>query len=216
MTLIEFLELLRRRSGLLAALAILGGVLTAIWAMTLPPLYEASATMYVLTDSENAQTLTQNDLNIGSMITNDTVQIINSSRVAKEVAETLGKDNLNGYSISTTSGGGTRVIVLTVESPDQDQVAEVANAYVATTSRVAEEIMGVEAVNVVDEATRPAASSGPPRLRYILGGVAVGAMIGIALILIIDLLDTRVRSSEVAEEIAGAVVVGRFPKIERS
>ena len=39
MTLIEFLELLRRRSGLLAALAILGGVLTAIWAMTLPPLY---------------------------------------------------------------------------------------------------------------------------------------------------------------------------------
>lgn len=216
MTLIEFLELLRRRVGMLIAFAVLGGALAAAWALTLPPLYKASATIYVLTDSGAEQTLTQSDLNIGSMITKDTVQIIESTRVRNEVKEKLGLDSLSDYKMEAAAGDNSRVIVINVESTDQERVADVANAYVEATSRTAEEVLGVESVNVVDEASRPSRPSGPPRVRYIAIGVGASLVLGVLIALLRDLVDTRVRSSKQAEEIVGSVTLGRFPKIERN
>ena len=55
--------------------------------------------------------------------------------------------------------------------------------------------------------------SGPPRLLYTLIALLVGLFAAIAIIVISDMANTRVRSSEEASEMLDLPVIGRIPVI---
>lgn len=224
MTLFELFGLLRKRWKFIILLPLIAGIVTAIGAHFLPDEYTASTTMYVLpkTDTEDVtNSVTQTDLNIASMLSNDVSTIIKSSRVRKDVAEQLGLPGLGGYTINviagtgSSAGTGSRVLTLTVTGHDPDMAARVANALVADTSQVAVEVMQIQAVNVIDPAEAPAVPSGPRRSLYVAVGTMAGLFAAICLVIIEDMLDTRVRSSEDAEEIVGVPVIGHFTVVER-
>ncbi len=218
MTLFELFGLLRKRWKFIILLPLIAGIVTAIGAHFLPDEYTASTTMYVLpkTDTEDVtNSVTQSDLNFASMLSNDVSTIMKSSRVRKDVAEQLGLPGLGGYSINVVAGTSSRVLTLTVTGHDPDMAARVANALVADTSQVAVEVMQIQAVNVIDPAEAPAGPSGPRRSRYVAVGTMAGLFAAICLVIIEDMLDTRVRSSEDVEEIVGVPVIGHFTVVER-
>ena len=74
--------------------------------------------------------------------------------------------------------------------------------------------MGVENVNVIDQAEVPQAPSGPPRAMYTAAAFLAGIFIAVAIVVIIDMVNTRVRTPEEAEELLGVPVIGRIPKIK--
>lgn len=226
MTLFELFALLRKRWKFVILLPVLAGIITAIGAHFLPDEYTASTTMYVLpknetedvasTSSASSSSVTYTDLNIASMLSNDVSTILKSTRVRKDVAEELGLESLADYSINViNTATGSRVITLTVTGHDPDMTARVANALVADTSEVAVEVMQIQAVNVIDLAEAPLDPSGPRRLLYVAVGTMAGLFAAICLVIIEDMLDTRVRSSEDVEEIVGVPVIGHFAQVER-
>lgn len=225
MTLFELFALLRKRWKFIILLPVLAGIITAIGAHFLPDEYTASTTMYVLpknetedvasTSSASSSSVTYTDLNIASMLSNDVSTILKSTRVHKDVAEELGLESLAGYSINVNAATGSRVITLTVTGHDPDMTARVANALVTDTSEVAVEVMQIQAVNVIDSAEAPLGPSGPRRLLYVAVGTMAGLFAAICLVIIEDMLDTRVRSSEDVEEIVGVPVIGHFMQVER-
>lgn len=220
MTLFELLALLRKRLRLIIALPLICCAIVAIGARFLPNEYTTSTSMYVLSKSpdeeQNQEAVTQQDLALGSMLTNDVSTILKSSRVRNDVAQQLGLNSLAGYTLTVTNATSTRVITLSVTGHDPQLVADVANALVEDTSRVAAEIMNIESVNVIDMATVPTAPSGPRRSLYAAVGFMAGLFAAICLVVIEDMLDTRVRSGEDVEELVGVPVVGHFPVIEKA
>jgi len=92
--------------------------------------------------------------------------------------------------------------------------ADVANAVVEDVNDVAGEIMNIDSVNVIDPATAPGGPSGPNRRLYVMTGAMAGLFAAVAIVVLRDLLDTRVRDGNEAEEIVGVPVVGHFPLIE--
>ena len=68
--------------------------------------------------------------------------------------------------------------------------------------------------NVIDEAIEPTSPSGPPRLMYTAAAFLVGLFIAIAIIVIADMANTRVRSAEEAAELTGLTIIGRIPVIK--
>ena len=218
MTLLELFALLRRHLVVVIALPVVAAVIVGVVSLFLPDEYTATTTMYVLSNkgAEEAQTLTQSDLSAGQMLTNDVSTILKSDRVRQDVANELGLNDLKSFKLSITSSTTTRVITLAVTGTDPQQVTDVANALVAHTSQVATEVMRIESVNVIDAAQVPTSPSGPRRLLYTLVGFMAGLFAAVAIIVIRDMADTRVRSGSDVEELLGIPVVGHFPVVDRS
>lgn len=216
MTLLELLKLMRKHLKLVIALPLVCAIATAAVAwLVLPNTYTASVSMYVLTKSASeTDAVSSTDLTASQMITNDVAQLITGNRVSQDTATALQMSSLNGYDIDVESATTTRVITLSVTGESPQSVAIVANKLAETTDNVAREAMDLQAVNVINEAQEPSAPSGPPRAMYTAVAFLAGIFLAIAIIMLMDMLNTRVRSAEEVEELLGLPVVGRIPTIK--
>lgn len=218
MTLLELLRLLRKHLILVIALPILCAVAMAVVAYGfMANVYTAETSMYVLSQSgeENTSTL-QSNLSASQMIANDVAALIESSRVTNATAEDVGMKDLEEYDISVTSETTSRVITLSVEGSDPEEAADIANAMAANVSEVAREVMNVQSVNIVDEAAAPDQPSGPNRLMYVAVSFLAGLFVAVAIVVLLDMLNTKVRSAEDVEELLGVPVIGRIPAMKGS
>lgn len=215
MTLLELIKLIRKHLALVVALPIVCAVATAAFAwLALPNQYSSSVSMYVLTKASAEGSLASTDLSASQQLANDVATLITDERVAEDTAIALQMDSLKGYKISVASESTTRIVTLTVTGESAQSVAIIANQLAATTDSVAQEVMDVQAINAINEAKEPAAPSGPPRAMYTAVAFLAGIFLAVAIVVVIDMVNTRVRSAEEAEELLGLPVIGRIPTIK--
>lgn len=217
MTLLELIQLLRKHLKIVVFLPIVCAfAMAAASVLVMGSTYTAQTDMYVLASSENqAGSALSSDLSASQMLTNDVATLLTSDRVMSDAARRLGLDGLEGYDITVGSESTTRVITLSVTGSDAQGTANVANALAESVSRVAQEVMNVESVNVIDEAPVPDAPSGPNRPLYIAVAFMAGLFLAVAIVVLLDIVDTRVRSSEQVEELLGVPVIGRIPQMKK-
>lgn len=216
MTLLELFKLLQKHLAMVIILPVVLALATAgvSWGL-MQNQYTATVSVYVLSSSSSEQNTIQNsDLSASQLIANDIAELANSDIVAERTAEELGMTSLAGYDISVNSSTTTRVIEISVESGEPQAAATVANKIAEVLSSVAQEVMGVESVNIVDEAKTPEAPSGPNRVMYTAVAFLAGLFLAVAIIVVMDMVNTRVRTPEEAEELLGVPVIGRIPKIK--
>lgn len=217
MTLLELLTLLRKHLKLVIMLPIFCMVAMGLASvLMMNDTYTATTDMYVLASSEgsNSSSALSSDLSASQMLTNDVATLLQSDRVMTDAADQLGLPNLRGYDITVTSESTTRVITLQVTSSDAQGSANVANALADCVSNVAQEVMNVESVNVIDEAPTPEAPSGPNRMLYVAVAAMAGLFAAVAIVVLMDVIDTRVRSAEDVEELLELPVIGRIPEMK--
>lgn len=213
MTLLELLHLLRKHLKLVIALPIVFAIACGVVTLFMPNQYTASTTMYVLSkNADNKSGNAYSDLNAGQLLSNDVASIAKSAEVKSAVANSLGT-SLSSYDVKVDNSTTTRVITLSVTGPDPQAAANIANAYVQNISSTAQSVMDVQAVNVIDAASAPTSPSGPKRPLYILVALLVGLFLAVAIVVIADMVNTKVRSDEDVEELLGIPVVGHFPDI---
>lgn len=216
MTLLELFKLLQKHLALVVALPVVLALATAgvSWGL-MQNQYTATVPVYVLSSSTGAQSKIQNsDLTASQLMANDIAELVTSDIVTERTAEELGMSSLSGYDVSVNSSTTTRVIEISVESGDPQAAATVANKMSEVLSSVAQEVMGVESVNVVDRAKAPEAPSGPNRVMYTAVAFLAGLFLAVAIVVVMDMVNTRVRTPEEAEELLGIPVIGRIPKIK--
>ncbi|WP_419044179.1 YveK family protein [Enorma massiliensis] len=216
MTLLELLSLLRKHLKLVVLLPIACMVVMGLASvLVMHSTYTARTNMYVLASSENTTSSgLSSDLSASQMLTNDVATLLQSDRVTSDAAEQLGLSTLAGYDITVSSESTTRVITLSVTGSDARGTANVANALADCVSSVAQEVMGVESVNVIDEAPTPQAPSGPNRPLYVIVAGMAGFFGAVAIVVLLDIVDTRARSAEDVEELLGLPVIGRIPEMK--
>lgn len=217
MTLLELLQLLRKHLKIVVLLPIACALAMALASvLVMRNTYTAQTDMYVLASSEGESGgALSSDLSASQMLTNDVAQLLKSDRVMSDAAEDLGLPNLNAYDITVSSESTTRVITLSVTGADARGAANVANALAKNVSQVAREVMNVQSVNVIDEAPVPQAPSGPNRPLYIAVAFMAGLFLAVAIVVVLDLVDTRVRTAEQVEELLGVPVIGRIPEMKK-
>lgn len=212
MTLLELIHLLRKHLRLVVALPLACALAMGVYSVFfMKNTYTASTSMYVLAQSESSNSNLSTDLNASQMISNDVSTLLTSDRVLNETAAQLGLEDLDGYDIAVSSETTSRVVGLSVTGADPQVAADIANAMVETVSEVAIEVMEVKSVNAIDQASAPAAPSGPNRTLYVAVALMAGFFMAVAIVVIADMLNTKVRSEEEVEELLGIPVVGRIP-----
>lgn len=206
---IDLLELL---SVLLGQIwLILGvGLMTALIAFAvsrfiITPTYESTTKIYILNKDDNT-TVTYTDVQLGSQLTKDYAELISSRYVLEEVIQSLGLSmeykGLQGK-VSVSTPEGTRVIYITVKDADPVMSMNIANSVREAASRHIENVMDIDAVNVVETANMPMRKSSPNCMRWTFIGGILGCFLVCVILLARFLMDDTIKSSEDVEKTFG-------------
>ncbi|WP_294162142.1 YveK family protein [uncultured Senegalimassilia sp.] len=218
MTLLELLQLMRKHLKLVILLPIVCALAMGVYSYAfMANTYTASTSMYVLakqTSANSDNAANYSNLNASQMLANDVSTLLKSDRIAADTVKNLHLDSLKGYSTKVTSETTSRVITLSVTGSDPDTSAAIANEMASNVSKVAQQVMDVQSVNVIDQAVSPSSPSGPNRSMYIAVALLAGLFIAIAIVVVSDMLNTKVRNADEVEELLGLPVIGRMPAVK--
>ena len=218
MTLLELLQLMRKHLKLVILLPIVCALAMGVYSYAfMANTYTASTSMYVLakqTSANSDNAANYSNLNASQMLANDVSTLLKSDRIAADTVKNLHLDSLKGYSTKVTSETTSRVITLSVTGSDPDTSAAIANEMASNVSKVAQQVMDVQSVNVIDQAVSPSSPSGPNRSMYIAVALLAGLFIAIAIVVVSDMLNTKVPNADEVEELLGLPVIGRMPAVK--
>lgn len=216
MTLLELFQLLKKHLQLVITLPVVCAIAMGIVSFAvMDNTYTATTTMYVRANNtdDNGQ-MNYNDLSASQMLSNDIATLLDSDSVKSGAANELGLADLDDYKVSVSSETTTRVITLSVTGTDAKETAKVAKAMASSVSTVAQNVGAAQSINVIDEAKTPEVPSGPKRTLYVAVAFLAGIFIAVAYVVLADMLNTRIRGAEEAEELLGIPVVGRIPAMK--
>lgn len=216
MTLLELLQLLRKNLALCIVMPVVFALAAAVYCWGfMPNVYTAETSIYALTtgaESAANDSVSYSDINASQQLANDFAELADNEQIQLKAAQTLGMESLEGYEVEVQSSTTNRVIKLGVTGQDPASCALIANALAKQIGETAVDVMGVKAVNVISKAQAPDEPSGPKRAMYTAVALLAGLFLAIALVVVMDMLNTRVRSDREAEELLGLPVIGRFPQ----
>ena len=199
-------------SGLLAAVV---GFVISMFILT--PTYESTTKIYILNKSEST-TVTYSDVQMGTQLTKDYAELINSRYVLEEVIKILSlsemeyRDLLDKVSVHTPTD--TRIVSITVTDTNPQQAMDIANCIREVAGEHIQNVMDIDAVNVVEEANMPTTKAGPSVPKWTLVGGALGAFLVCVIILIHYLLDDTIKTSEDVEKYLGLSTLALIPIAE--
>ncbi len=197
------------------------GVLMALAAFAvskflIAPTYESTTKIYILNKNENA-TVTYSDVQLGTQLTKDYAEMINSRYVLEEVIGEQGlsmeyKDLQKKVSVNTPAD--TRVIYITVEDHDPVLAMNIANSIREAASEHIQNVMDIDAVNVVETANMPTEKASPSYLRWTIIGGVIGCLLVCAIVLVRFMVDDTIKSAEDVERYLGLSTLALIPIAE--
>lgn len=197
--------------GLFAAL-----ICFMISRFVLTPYYDSTTKIYILNKTDNSS-VTYSDVQMGTQLTKDYAELINSRYVLEEVIQRLSlegeyKSLLGKVRVSTPTD--TRIVAITVEDTDPVLAMNTANCIRDVASEHIQNVMDIEAVNIVETANMPTQKAGPSIRNWTFGGGILGMLFICALILVRFLLDDTIKSSEDVEKYLNLSTLALIPVAE--
>lgn len=217
---IDVLSLLRtiwRKKFLILLTAILTtGLAFAYSAFLATPQYDSTTRLYVVTQSsDNVAGITNQDLQAGSFLVKDYKEIILSQDVLKNVTTTLGITDDIKEKITVDIPVDTRILSITVRDSDPNQAATIANTLRDEAAKKIIEVTKVSDVTTLEAALPAEKPSTPQTKRNLVLGFIVGAFLATALVLVLEVLDDRVKRPQDIEEGLGMTLLGVVPQAEK-
>ena len=217
---IDVLSLLRtiwRKKFLILLTAILTtGLAFAYSAFLATPQYDSTTRLYVVNQSsDNGAGITNQDLQAGSFLVKDYKEIILSQDVLKNVTTTLWITDDIKEKITVNIPVDTRILSITVRDSDPNQAATIANTLRDEAAKKIIEVTKVSDVTTLEAALPAENPSTPQTKRNLVLGFVAGAFLATALVLVLEVLDDRVKRPQDIEEGLGMTLLGVVPQAEK-
>lgn len=179
----------------------------------LAPVYNSTTKIYILSQ-QDSDTVTLSDLQTGTSLSKDFEAMITSRTVLEQVINELdlgtSYEALAG-SVSVTAETDTRIIAISVTRSNPYEAKVIADKVREVSAVQIADIMDLEAVKVVDEANLPSVASGPNVRKYMTTAALLGLFVSFALIIIVYLMNDKIRTSEDIEKYLGISTLGTIP-----
>ena len=216
----QLVKVLWKRKFLIALVALVAGVTAfAYSSFVIKPQYASTTRIYVVNRNQaDKPGLTNQDLQAGSYLVKDYREIILSQDVLEKVvadqnltidAKTLGKK------VSVTVPADTRIVSISVRDGNPEEASRIANALREVAAQKIISVTRVSDVTTLEEA-RPATSPSSPNIRRnTMMATIAGVGIVIVIVLLVELLDDRVKRPEDIEEVMHLSLLGVIPNLEK-
>ena len=181
-----------------------------------PDKYTATAKMYMVSASSDT-VVNLSDLNLGSSLSSDYVELMKSRPIIETVAEKLGLDYtysqmLDMISMSVVSN--TRIIRVSATSRDPQEAMDIANQLARTAKTQLPDVMATPSPTIAENAVLPKSKSSPNMKKNILLGALLGLVAMLAVLTVIYLLDDTIKTAEDVEHEFGVMPLSVVPEGE--
>ncbi|HEU6716804.1 TPA: capsular biosynthesis protein CpsC [Streptococcus pneumoniae] len=214
-----FRSLWKRKLVILLVAIITSSVAFAYSTFVIKPEFTSTTRIYVVNRDQGEKSgLTNQDLQAGTYLVKDYREIILSQDVLEEVVSDLKLDlTPKGLAnkIKVTVPVDTRIVSISVKDKQPEEASRIANSLREV---AAEKIVAVTRVSDVTtfEEARPATTPSSPNVRRnTLFGFLGGAVVTVIAVLLIELLDTRVKRPEDVEDVLQIPLLGLVPDLDK-
>ena len=194
---------------------ILGGLLAFCFTyFFITPKYTSTSKIYIISAS-NDSIVDLSDLQIGTQLTDDYKKLILIHPLIEQVNDNLGLNMTYGQivgMINITNPDKTRLLYISVTSPDPQQAADIANEVARLSFNYLPEIMGCKAPNIAEWARPAAGASSPSYVKNTALGSCGAAALLCAFFLIRMLTNDTFGSQEDIEKYLGDTPIGIIPE----
>ena len=216
----QLVKVLWKRKFLIVLTAIIAGLAAfAYSSFVIQPQYTSTTRIYVVNRNQaDKPGLTNQDLQAGAYLVKDYREIILSQDVLEKVvadqkltmdAKTLGRK------VSVTVPAETRIVSISVRDGNPEEASRIANALREVAAQKIISVTRVSDVTTLEEA-RPATSPSSPNIRR---NTMIATIAGVGfvtiIVLLVELLDDRVKRPEDIEEVMHISLLGVIPNLEK-
>ena len=181
--------------------------------------YQSTSRIYVVSrQNQDNNALTNSDLQAGSYLVKDYREIILSQNVLSQAIEELKLDMTPAElskKISVSVPTDTRILSITAKDGDPKEAARIANGLRNVAAEKIIAVTKVSDVTTLDEAEVPQSPSSPNIRRNVLLGFIAGAGLMVVLLVVVEVLDDRVKRPEDIEELMGLTLLGIVPDMKK-
>ena len=217
---IQLLKALWAKKVLILLVAIVAGAVSfAYSSFVVKPEYRSTTRIYVVNRNQSDKPgLTNQDLQAGTYLVKDYREIILSQDVLEKVVSDLGL-TINAKTLSkkvqVTVPADTRIVSISVSDHKPDEASRIANALREVAALKIIAVTRVSDVTTLEEA-RPATGPSSPNIRRnTLMGIGAGAGLVIVVVLLVELLDDRVKRPEDIEDVMKISLLGVIPDMDK-
>ncbi|SHJ13395.1 YveK family protein [Parasporobacterium paucivorans] len=211
----EILRILRDRLWIILLAGIVFMIGTYSFSrFVLTPVYESTTKIYIINVEGTGTSITYSDLQTGSQLTQDYMQLIVSRPVTEQVIKDLDLNMSYGELaslITVNNPANTRILDITVKYTDPIMAKEIADAVRGAAADQILKIMNIDQVNVVEEANVPTSASKPNILKNTVIGAFLGILIACLIVFTGYFLDDTIKTGDDVEKYLGISVLSAIP-----
>ncbi|HEP1568808.1 TPA: capsular biosynthesis protein CpsC [Streptococcus suis] len=210
---LSLLKTLWSKKFLIIITALFGAGIAFVYSSFLvTPQFDSTTRIYVVSQNVEAGAgLTNQELQAGTYLVKDYKEIILSQDVLSRVKTELGLTEDISNKISVSIPVDTRIVSISVRDADPNEAARIANSLRTFAAQKIVEVTKVSDVTTLEEAVPAEQPSTPNTKRNIAIGILAGGMLAVSLIVIIEVLDDRVKRPQDVEEVMGLTLLGVVP-----
>lgn len=206
---------------LITLLLIAAGIVYSYFFIT--PEYKASTTLVLVQSSATVEqtgdgTITQTDLTLNSKLVSTYSEVMKSKAVLRQVVENL---NIEGLSegkiknnISVKAVKDTELIEITVKNEEPNRAALIANEIAKVFSEKVVEMYNISNLYVLDRAEPNENPSNINHTKDIIIFAFIGIVVAVVYVLIINMLDTTIKTEQDIENSVGLLVLSSIPNYD--
>lgn len=185
------------------------------------PMYSSSTTLVLATSGKtetNANTtITATEITVNSKLVSTYSELVKSKNILRQVISNLGikvdEDKLR-KNITVSSVKDTELIEITVKDENPSYAAQIANEIAKVFTEKVKDIYNIDNVQIVDEAEVANMPSNINHEKDVIIFTFIGLVIAVCYVLIVNMLDTTVKTAEDIENGFKVPVLASIPIYE--
>ena len=217
---VSLLKTIWKRKFLIIVTALITAVIALGYSVFIAkPSYQSTTRIYVVNRQQSDNNaLTNQDLQAGAYLVKDYKEIILSQDVLSTVISELKLSSTTADlagKVTVSVPTDTRIVSITVTNGDPNQASRIANTLREVAAEKIITVTKVSDVTTLEEAEAPKSPSSPNIRRNVMIGFVGGAVAMVVLVLIVEVLDDRVKKPEDIEEVMGMSLLGIVPDMKK-
>ncbi|MBO8173570.1 MAG: capsular biosynthesis protein [Bacillaceae bacterium] len=219
----DIFRIIKKRIWIILVVTLLSSITAAIISyFYITPIYESSTQLLVNKSERNPENIYNlSDINTDLKLVDTYSVIIKSPRIMELVVQDLDL-NMNAgqltQKVRVSPVKNSQVISITVQDPDPQMAATIANGVAQVFKKEIVNIMNVDNVQILNTANvgeNPAPVKPKPGLNIMIAFV-VGIMLSLGIIFLLEFLDNTLHTEQDVECVLNLPVLGSIPKIEET
>lgn len=220
LSIMNVVDMLLRKWYVIFIAAIIGGLAAYLFTdLFIEPKYSTETTLYVNASNKKTDEISNANLSASQQLVNTYAEILKARNFLDKIAKDLdGKytaSEIKGM-LTMASVNDTEVLSITVKGTNKDDVYQVAQLIAKYSTDELKNVVGAGSVTVLESPLEPKNPISPNVRANTLIGVLLGILFASLIIVVLELLDTRIKSGEEFANNYEEPLLGEIPTLEES